>query len=199
MGCGLSIEKKELNLSNIELAIDTPIEKQVPYLSFNNVECKARVVDVCDGDVFIACLYYGEQMLKFKCRAINYTPTDAKNNLNNFNREKVKDLTNQEKLKFMHVLNFTVPNNLVTLHCKEFDKYGRLLCEVYVDDVNIQDITINDNFEKIVAVKKEKLEEIALEEKKAADAKKDKEKKVDEEKKAVEDAKKLTSQKSLRK
>ena len=198
MGCGLSIEKKELNLSNIELAMDTPIEKQIPYLSFNNVECKARVIDVCDGDVFIACLYYGNELLKFKCRAINYTPTDAKSSLNSFNREKVKDLTMQEKLKFMHILNFTVPNNLVTLHCKEFDKYGRLLCEVYVDDVNIQDITINDNFEKTVVVKKEKLEEIALEEKKAAEAK-DKEKKAEEEKKVAEDAKKLTSQKSLRK
>jgi len=142
MGCGLSVEKKEFNLSKLEVEIEKEKKDKMPFFSFNGQKFKARIVDVYDGDTFYACFYLKDDIIKMKCRAYGYDSPEMKPPLNNFNREQVKEMANQARERFMQLVNFDEPGFLVTLECKEFDKYGRLLCEVYVDDVNINQIMV---------------------------------------------------------
>lgn len=144
MGCGLSVEKKELNLSNLQTDTDEENKKKVPFFSLNGQKFKARIVDVYDGDTFYACFYYKDEIIKMKCRAFGYDSPEMKPPLNHFNRDEVKAMALQAKERFMQLVNFEEPGHLVTLDCKEFDKYGRLLCEVFVDDVNINEVMVKE-------------------------------------------------------
>tara|TARA_B100000902_G_scaffold389684_2_gene437282 strand:- start:291 stop:482 length:192 start_codon:yes stop_codon:yes gene_type:complete len=40
-------------------------------------------------------------------------------------------------------------NNLVEVHCKDFDKYGRLLVEIIYENVNINNWLIENNYAKV--------------------------------------------------
>ena len=39
-------------------------------------------------------------------------------------------------------------NKIVTIECKDFDKYGRLLVEIFYEDININNWLIENNYAK---------------------------------------------------
>ena len=63
------------------------------------------------------------------------TLLDTRSETNN-KIEKEKAIKARDYLKRM------IDNRIITLHCGKFDKYGRLLAEFYIDNININKLMI---------------------------------------------------------
>lgn len=138
----------------------TEATRSIPEFSLNGKVIPAKVVDCYDGDTFYAVIELEGKLWKFNCRMNGYDTPEMKPPKNKVGREIEKakalkakqalltqicsgvdlthDLTNSE-------MSLAIDNNkkIVTLICKEFDKYGRLLVEV-VDDASSPQKTVND-------------------------------------------------------
>lgn len=94
--------------------------------SFEGRECLGKVVDVYDGDtvkiVFPLSEKEPERLYRWNCRLINVdTPEIRTKNL------KEKEYGKQVRDK----LREKILNKLVYVKCLDFDKYGRLLVEIF--------------------------------------------------------------------
>ena len=94
--------------------------------SFEGRECLGKVVDVYDGDtvkiVFPLSEKEPERLYRWNCRLINVdTPEIRTKNL----KEKAYAKLVRDKLREK------ILNKLVYVKCLDFDKYGRLLVEIF--------------------------------------------------------------------
>ena len=94
--------------------------------SFEGRECLGKVVDVYDGDtvkiVFPLSEKEPERLYRWNCRLINVdTPEIRTKNL----KEKAYAKVVRDKLREK------ILNKLVYVKCLDFDKYGRLLVEIF--------------------------------------------------------------------
>ena len=94
--------------------------------SFEGRECLGKVVDVYDGDtvkiVFPLSEKEPERLYRWNCRLINVdTPEIRTKNL----KEKAYAKVVRDKLREK------ILNKLVYIKCLDFDKYGRLLVEIF--------------------------------------------------------------------
>ena len=94
--------------------------------SFEGRECLGKVVDVYDGDtvkiVFPLSEKEPERLYRWNCRLINVdTPEIRTKNL----KEKAYAKVVRDKLREK------ILNKLVFVKCLDFDKYGRLLVEIF--------------------------------------------------------------------
>lgn len=94
--------------------------------SFEGRECLGKVVDVYDGDtvkiVFPLSEKEPERLYRWNCRLINVdTPEIRTKNL----KEKAYAKVVRNKLREK------ILNKLVYVKCLDFDKYGRLLVEIF--------------------------------------------------------------------
>ena len=115
--------KKEIRDMNKELE---EIE-DAPMLSFEGQIIKAKVVSVYDGDTIKAIFPLKDKFYKWNCRLTGIdTPELRTRN------------TNEKKFGYevRDILRDKILNKIVNLHCGDFDKYGRLLTEVFFIDNN---------------------------------------------------------------
>ena len=101
--------------------------KTVSYFSFNGKKFSAKPCDIYDGDTFGAVFHYNGELIKYKCRCYGYDTAEMKPSLSNPNRDKEKELAIKAKNRFIELLG----DKLITIECLDFDKYGRLLVNVY--------------------------------------------------------------------
>ena len=81
-----------------------------------------------------------ERLYKWNCRLINIdTPEIRTRNL----REKAYGK------KVRDYLRKKILNKIVTVSCKDFDKYGRLLVEIFYEDENINNWLIDNGYAKV--------------------------------------------------
>lgn len=114
----------------------------IPFFSLNGIKTNCRLVDVYDGDT-ITCIipifssYYKFQLrlngidtpeLKSKNESIKHQAFNAKNRIIELTTGK-NDITNLKEY---------LENNPVILwiHCYKFDKYGRVLSDIFLNDQN---------------------------------------------------------------
>ena len=114
--------------------------------SFEDRVCQGKVVDVYDGDtvkiVFPLTDSEPERLYRWNCRLINVDTPELR----------TKNLKEKEfGKKVRDELRGKILNNLVEVHCKDFDKYGRLLVEILYDNVNINNWLIENNYAKVYA------------------------------------------------
>lgn len=109
-----------------------------------NIECK--IVSVYDGDtvnvVFPLNLINKNttEFYKFSCRLINIdTPEIRTDN----EEEKKRAYLIRDKLREK------ILNKVVKIKCYDFDKYGRLLIEIFYDDININNWLLENNYAKL--------------------------------------------------
>ncbi len=112
--------------------------------SFEERICEGKVVDVYDGDtvkiVFPLTDKEPERLFRWNCRLINVdTPEIRTKNL----KEKAyaKEVRN--------ALRERILNTIVEVHCKDFDKYGRLLVEIFYENISINNWLIENNYAKV--------------------------------------------------
>lgn len=121
------------------------MDKEIPFFTLNKLETLARLVDVYDGDT-ITCIFpiFGDNYFKFNIRLFGIDTEEMKND-----NEILKDRAFEARhniLKYLcgdkynlhqrcsrHEIQEYLENHniMIWLECFNFDKYGRILGNVY--------------------------------------------------------------------
>lgn len=95
------------------------------------------ITSVYDGDSVHAVFYFKDQYYRWVCR------------LTGIDTPEVRTKNEDEKimgLKVRDALREKILHHEVFLRCGKFDKYGRLLVTIFIDDVNVNDWLITNHF-----------------------------------------------------
>lgn len=114
--------------------------------TFANKVFTGKVIKVYDGDTITVALYVFGGFYKFSVRMDGYDTPEIK----------PKKGTTEEKavekkwgIRARDFLAGMVMNKIVTLNCKDYDKYGRILGEVLLGGKNINYIMIKDGYSRL--------------------------------------------------
>ena len=120
------------------------------YFSFVGKTFFARPINIYDGDTFSIIFLHNNNVIKYRCRCIDYDSPEMKPSLSNPNRDKEKALAVNAKNRFTELLT-KHESGLVFVECFEFDKYGRILVRVYnmIDTKSINEIMVEEGHGKI--------------------------------------------------
>ena len=104
------------------------VNKKTKVFSFEGRKCIGKVVDVYDGDtvkiVFPLSEKEPDRLYKWNCRLINVDTPEIR----------TKNLKEKEFGKLVrNKLREKILEKLVYINCMDFDKYGRLLVEIFED------------------------------------------------------------------
>lgn len=101
----------------------------IPMFSFAGQSYLVKIVDVYDGDTFTACFEYRGEIIKYKFRCMGYDSPEMKPLKSKKHRKEEKKQAVIAREKFKEYSN--CDKDLVVVRCLYFDKYGRILAEVY--------------------------------------------------------------------
>lgn len=111
--------------------------KNIKKFSLNDLKTDAKIIKVYDGDTVTAIFYLNNELYKWSCR------------LTGIDTPELKTKDESEKilgLKARDALKEKILDKIVKLHCYEFDKYGRLLVDIYLEDLHINKWLIDENY-----------------------------------------------------
>ena len=132
---GCLLLKKECDI----YALDKLNTDNISVFSLNNYKTICKVVDVYDGDTCTIVFKWEGKYRKFKCRCNGYDSPEMKPRLNVENREEVIKKAKQAKSRLQ-----TLTRGVIRVKCLQFDKYGRLLVELFNENTSINNIMINE-------------------------------------------------------
>jgi endonuclease YncB( thermonuclease family) len=124
-------------MANINLE-DT--NKDIPEFSLCGLTLKGKIVEVYDGDTCKIVLPLQNCVYKFTCRLNGIDAPEIKPRKDKPNREAEIILARKAR---QELLKLIIPNNTVrkskmtyflSVKCLEFDKYGRLLVELFTQE-----------------------------------------------------------------
>ena len=151
-------------------------DTNTPLFSFNGVNGMSRVVDITDGDTIKAIINFKDEYYKIIVRLNNIDTCETKSK-----SEENKNLGISAKKRLYNLItNKTIETNdkklikqelndncyLIYLKCYDFDKYGRVLGDIYKnenDDLSFSSILINEKLAYIYGGKTKLTEEDQLE------------------------------------
>ena len=116
--------------------------QNVELFSLKGNKYPCRIVSVYDGDTCTALFKMNKNYVKFKIRMLGYDSPEMKPRLNVENREQIK----REAEAAKQALITKTKDRQVILHCSHWDKYGRLLGTLYVDNININNWMISSGY-----------------------------------------------------
>lgn len=124
MGCGYSkcsCEETKLRMTSME---------NTPTFDLPRKSMKCKVIKVYDGDtIWVAVILHGKT-IKFNCRMLGYDSPEMKPLLKVENREAIITKAKQAK----EFLSDLILNKIVDVKFSGFDKYGRALTNIYIND-----------------------------------------------------------------
>ena len=118
--------------------------EDIPLFTFDGYTCLAKIVDVYDGDTFTACFKHNGKIIKYKFRTYGYDSPEMKPLKSKPNRDEEKKKAIEAREAFKEITNWN--NSLVTLKMMKFDKYGRILVNVYKGEININKWMIDNGY-----------------------------------------------------
>lgn len=119
---------------SIEKSTDWDNYSDADYFTLDSQVFECKVVKVYDGDTIHVLFPYFDKMYKWNCRLTGIdTPELRTTNL----------LEKEYGYKVRDILSDKILNKVIKIKCGEFDKYGRLLCEVY--DNNTEETTFTNS------------------------------------------------------
>ena len=135
------------NYNTLKIITD---DNSIPYFSFKNKIFYGKPCNIYDGDTFSVIFQYKDELIKYRCRCLGYDSPEMKPSLQNKNRLLEKELALKAKQRFIELISKHA-TKLVKIECFEFDKYGRLLVNVYnlVDKKSVNDIMVEEGFGKM--------------------------------------------------
>jgi endonuclease YncB( thermonuclease family) len=121
----------------------------MPCFSFKGKTFRGLATNIYDGDTFSLIFVYNGETIKYRCRSLGYDSPEMKPSLQNANRDKEKEMAKIAKTRFQELL-MKNPNGTVRVLCHNFDKYGRILVEIWndVDQKSINDIMMEEGHGK---------------------------------------------------
>lgn len=109
------------------------------YFTLNGYSNYGKVVDVYDGDTCSIIMSWEGKYRKFKCRCYGYDSPEMKPRLNVENREEIINKAKAAKERFKELTD-----EIVCVKCLEFDKYGRLLVNIYKNNTHINNTMVKE-------------------------------------------------------
>lgn len=119
-----------MNLSNEEKELLQNTNDDIDLFSLNGKDFLAKIVNVYDGDTCRCVFMLDDKLVKFNCRMNGYDTPEIRPRLNVENREDIITKAKEARDYFKNL----VKDKLVHLKCGKFDKYGRLLADIYVNE-----------------------------------------------------------------
>lgn len=114
-------------------------DKDCNYFSLNGLTKTAKVVKVYDGDTITVIFQHKDEYNKWNCRIYGIDTAEIKTKNP---EEKKAGLAAKDFLKNI------ILEKIVTIECLDFDKYGRLLINLFYNDKNIMKLMIENNYGK---------------------------------------------------
>lgn len=115
------------NLDKLKLAN----KNNTPLFSFNGLITYGKAVDFYDGDTFNIIISYYDLLYHFKARMYGYDSPEMKPSLSLENREEIKKNAINAKNRLIELIG---SKEYFKVYCHEFDKYGRLLVSIFMND-----------------------------------------------------------------
>lgn len=109
----------------------------IKEFSLNGMICDAKVVKVYDGDTITLIFKLFDNYYKWSCR------------LDGIDTPELKSKNTDEKnaaIKARDFLSEKILNKIVKVHCGNFDKYGRLLGTIFLNEMNINELMIEQGY-----------------------------------------------------
>jgi len=138
----------------------------IPEFSLYGIKTSGKIVEIYDGDTCKLVLLNNNILQKFNCRINGIDTPEMKPPLNKHNREiEIKNAyrcrnkviqmctsTNIDIDSDVKKVSLDTNTQLVHVECLDFDKYGRLLVNIYDFDspksIAYNDILVNEGFAK---------------------------------------------------
>ena len=122
-------------------------DKKTNKFTLNNLIKICKVVDVYDGDTCRVVFNHNGEINKWNIRMNGYDTPEIRPSKKLENRDEIKKkaIESRDYLKSL-IMN---EEQLVYLHCYGFDKYGRLLGEIYInkdDKESVNEMMIKNNY-----------------------------------------------------
>ena len=145
MGQCCSILKRQRDLQIDRELIDA---KFGDYFSFTGKRM-GKIVSVYDGDTCTAVFRIlpdsdikSNPLIQYRIRLTGVDTPELKPALSTPNREKIVTKAKEAK----SVVEEKILNKIVILDCQGFDKYGRILATIMVDDLNLNEWLIKEKY-----------------------------------------------------
>jgi len=126
----------EKNIPNVDLTTDESIyqnatDQNTPYISYENIRKKVKVLRVVDGDTIDIAMMNEElkKIFKYRIRLFGIDTPEKKPLMSNPAREKEMGAAKKSSQAMIDKLKES--DNLVTIRLYTPDKYGRLLGTLY--------------------------------------------------------------------
>ena len=118
----------------------TTVDNQTPLFSLEDTYCQCKVVNVYDGDTCKVVFPFSGKMYRWNVRLTGYDTPEMRPPRSQANRdEEIKAAYAARDFLRGKVMN---ENQLVYIKCGEFDKYGRLLGTLFLEETDL--ISVND-------------------------------------------------------
>ena len=118
--------------------------ENTPDFSLDGQTKKAKVLKVYDGDTVWVALKIHNNVYKMKVRLNGIDTPELKPPLNTPNREKVI----ASAIKSKEFVARLIDQKIVTLKCYKFEKYGRLLADIYINKISISQELLKNKLAK---------------------------------------------------
>jgi len=105
----------------------------IPLFTFKNYATYGKITNVYDGDTFTLVFLYNGSPMKYKCRCLGYDSPEMKPSLKSPNREKEIAAAKIARQRFIDITSVA---EFIYIKFYDFDKYGRILVEVFIDETD---------------------------------------------------------------
>lgn len=130
------------NADNIDLGLINA-DNSVGVFTLEGQVLPCKVVNVYDGDTCKIVIRMNNKLVKFNCRMNGYDTPEMRPPKNKYGRDEEIRLAKLAKARLIELI--MNDKQIVYVKCGEFDKYGRLLTDIYLtgDEANGVDSTAN--------------------------------------------------------
>lgn len=133
------------NSVNSKQRLETVNDDEIKFFSFEGQTLNAKVSNVYDADtIHVIIEILDNRFYKFKVR-LNRIDSPEIKPLKTCN---YRDLNINCAKKCKLILSDIILGKIVEVKCNEYDKYGRILADVYYKGVNINDLLIDNKLVK---------------------------------------------------
>lgn len=121
--------------------------KNTPEFNFNGRTFEAKCIKVYDGDTITVAINVFGSFHRFSVRMLGYdTPEMKPKDYADYESKQIEKKCATISRDFLSDL---LLGKMVKLHCKQYDKYGRILGNVELGDVDVNALMIEKGYGKI--------------------------------------------------
>lgn len=116
---------------------------ETKQFSFEGLYLYGKVVECYDGDTCRIAFYYKNEIVQLSCRMNGYDSPEMKIPASHPDRVYLKDLACKARDRLKDLCKSSV-DNLVKIKFGKFDLYGRPLVDIYVKEMHINSVMLQE-------------------------------------------------------